>query len=143
MRAPVIRMSLGFFDADNANIIEAKLAETRARLEPGVRALRGNLGYFAGIDRANNAMHNVSFWESVEGANQMASFQPMVALAPNSSRWECASRGRSSISKRYGASAARETLRPLVGPPARAIRRSTRQWRAPQFGLPRQLGRQD
>jgi hypothetical protein len=82
MRAPVIRFSLGFFDADKADLIETKLAETRERLEPGVRALRGNLGYFAGIDRLNNAMHNVSLWETVEDADQMASFQPMLALAP-------------------------------------------------------------
>ena len=81
MRAPVIRISLGFFDADKAGLIETKLAETRERLEPGVRALSGNLGYFAGIDRSNNAMHNVSLWESVEDANQMASFPPMLDLA--------------------------------------------------------------
>ena len=61
--------------------MEAKLAQSRERLEPGVRAMRGNLGYFAGIDRVNNAMHNVSLWESVEHANQMASFQPMLDLA--------------------------------------------------------------
>jgi hypothetical protein len=81
MRAPVIRISLGFFDADKAGLIEARLAETRERLEPGIRALRGNLGYFAGVDRSNNAMHSVSLWETVEDANQMASFQPMLDLA--------------------------------------------------------------
>ncbi len=34
--------------------------------------MRRNLGYFVGIDRAANAMHNVSFWESAEDANRMA-----------------------------------------------------------------------
>jgi hypothetical protein len=43
--------------------------------------MRGNLGYFVGIDRVANAMHNVSLWETVEDANQMASFQPMLDLA--------------------------------------------------------------
>ena len=81
MRAPVIRISLGFFDADKALLLEAKLAETRERLEPDVRALRGNLGYYVGIDRANNAIHNVSFWETVDDADQMAAFEPMRALA--------------------------------------------------------------
>jgi hypothetical protein len=80
--APIIRISLGFFDADKAaDLVERKLTETRGLLEPGVRAMRGNLGYFVGIDRAAGAMHNVSLWETVEDANQMASFQPMLDLA--------------------------------------------------------------
>jgi len=81
MRAPVIRISLGFFDADKADLVETKLIETRERLAPGIRAMRGNLGYFVGIDRAANAMHNVSLWETVGDAEQMASFQPMFDLA--------------------------------------------------------------
>lgn len=81
MHAPVIRISMGFFDADKVDLIETKLAETRERLEPGVRAIGGNLSYFAGVDRSNNAMHNVSIWETVEDANQMASFRPMLDLA--------------------------------------------------------------
>ena len=81
MRAPVIRISLGFFDADKAELVATKLVETRERLKPGIRAMRGNLGYFAGVDRLNNAMHNVRLWETVEDADQMASFQPMLALA--------------------------------------------------------------
>ena len=35
----------------------------------------------AGVDRINNAMHNVSIWQSVADANQMATFAPMLALA--------------------------------------------------------------
>jgi uncharacterized membrane protein len=81
MRPPVIRISLGYFDDDKADVVEAQLVQTRARLEAGIRAMRGNLGYFVGIDRLSNAMHNVSLWESIEDANQMASFQPMLDLA--------------------------------------------------------------
>lgn len=81
MRAPVIRISLGRFDPDLLTKVEAKLLESRNRLEPGIRALDGNLGYFVGIDRANFAMHNVSMWESVTHAMQMASFAPMLQLA--------------------------------------------------------------
>ena len=81
MRAPVIRISLGVFDPGEADLVEARLVESRERLAPGIRALRGNLGYFVGIDRAAGAMHNVSLWETVEDANQMASFQPMLDLA--------------------------------------------------------------
>ncbi len=74
-------IALGFFDADKADLVETKLADTRERLEPGIRAMRGNLGYFVGIDRAANAMHNVSLWETIGDAEQMASLQPMLDLA--------------------------------------------------------------
>ena len=81
MRAPVIRISIGHFDAAQARQVAAALVASKARLEPGVRALKGNLGFFAGIDHANNAMHNVSFWETVADAEQMSSFEPMRKLA--------------------------------------------------------------
>jgi len=60
MPAPVIRISLGSFDADGASAVEAKLIESRAELDAGIRAMRGNLGYYVGVDRVNNAMSNVS-----------------------------------------------------------------------------------
>jgi len=81
MAVPVIRISLGTFDAEKASVVEAKLIESKAALEPGIRGMRGNLGYYAGIDRKNNSMSNVSLWESIEAAEQMASFQPMLDLA--------------------------------------------------------------
>ena len=79
--APVIRISLGAFDAQKAAVVEAKLIESKAALETGIRAMRGNLGYYTGIDRKYNAMSNVSLWESIETAEQMATFQPMIDLA--------------------------------------------------------------
>ena len=81
MKAPVIRISLGKFDADTAASVEQKLLESKAQLEGGIRAMQGNLAYYVGIDRTNNAMHNVSVWASVGDANQMATFAPMLALA--------------------------------------------------------------
>jgi hypothetical protein len=81
MQAPVIRISIGKFDADKATLVEEKLRESQARLESGIRALRGNIAYYVGVDRSNHAMHNVSVWETVADANQMATFAPMLALA--------------------------------------------------------------
>jgi len=81
MTAPVIRISLGTFDADKAAIVEAKLIESRAALEAGIRAMHGNLGYYVGIDHGHNAISNVSLWDGVESAGQMATFQPMLDLA--------------------------------------------------------------
>lgn len=81
MRAPVIRISIGRFDADRQTIVAAKLRESMPPLADRIRAMRGNLGYYAGIDRDNHAMHNVSIWDSVAAAQQMAGFAPMLALA--------------------------------------------------------------
>jgi hypothetical protein len=81
MAAPVIRISLGTFESDKAAIVEAKLIESKTALETGIRAMRGNLGYYVGIDRKNNAISNVSFWDSVDTAEQMATFQLMLDLA--------------------------------------------------------------
>jgi hypothetical protein len=81
MAAPVIRISLGTFESDKAAIVEAKLIESKAALEAGIRAMRGNLGFYVGIDRRNNAISNVSLWETVDAAEQMATFQPMLDLA--------------------------------------------------------------
>lgn len=81
MAAPVIRISLGSFDADKASAVEAKWIESKALLEAGIHATHGNLGFYVGIDRRNNAMSNVSIWESVEAAEQMDTFQAMKDLA--------------------------------------------------------------
>jgi hypothetical protein len=81
MDAPVIRISIGKFDLDKTAVVESKLRDSKARLETGIRAMRGNLGYYVGIDATNHAMHNVSVWESVADAEQMATFAPMLELA--------------------------------------------------------------
>lgn len=81
MAAAVIRISLGTFDADKRLIVEAKLMESKAALEAGIRAMHGNLGFYAGIDRMNNAMSNLSLWDSIEAVEQIATFQPMLDLA--------------------------------------------------------------
>ena len=79
--ASVVRISLGFFDPEQADAVELALAKSREKLEPGIRAMRGNLGYFAGIDRRANSISNVSLWETKEDAEQMAGFAAMQALA--------------------------------------------------------------
>jgi hypothetical protein len=81
MNAPVIRISIGKFDPETAPMVEEKLIASKAKLETGIRAMRGNLAYYAGIDRVNHAMHNVSVWNTVDDARQMATFAPMLALA--------------------------------------------------------------
>jgi len=81
MKAPVIRVSIGFFDPDKVSVVEKNLMATKLKLEADVRAMPGNISYSAGIDRTNNAIINVSMWNTVGHANQMEGFQPMQELA--------------------------------------------------------------
>ena len=81
MDAPVIRISIGRFDPEQASVVETKLRSSKESLESGIRAMKGNLAYFVGIDRTNHVMHNVSVWETIGDANQMGAFAPMLALA--------------------------------------------------------------
>jgi hypothetical protein len=50
-------------------------------LIPEIRGLKGNRAYYVGIDRENNAMTNVSVWDTRGDAEQMATLQPMLNLA--------------------------------------------------------------
>ena len=56
MKAPVIRISIGTFEADKAEIVERRLLASKASLEAGIRAMRGYLAFYAGIDRRHGAM---------------------------------------------------------------------------------------
>jgi hypothetical protein len=77
----VVRISLGRFDPENFEIIRALLDDSQTTLIPAIQKLSGNLGYYVGIDRENNAMTNVSIWQSLGDAQQMATLPEMMALA--------------------------------------------------------------
>ena len=68
----VVRISLARFDASQYEAIRQLLDEAQATLIPAIRALRGNLAFYAGIDRENCAMQNVSIWETLADAKDMA-----------------------------------------------------------------------
>ncbi len=57
------------------------LEASEDNLVPGIKSMNGNLTYFAGMDRENSVMVNVSSWDSVTSAKQMDHFQPMLDLA--------------------------------------------------------------
>jgi hypothetical protein len=77
----VVRISLGRFDAENYHAIRMLLDQSQKSLIPAIRALKGNRAYYVGIDRENNAMTNVSVWDTRADAEQMASLQAMLDLA--------------------------------------------------------------
>jgi hypothetical protein len=78
---PIVRISLGRFDADKHDVIRDLLHDSQKTLIPAIRALKGNRAYYAGIDRENNAMTNVSVWDTRGDAEQMASLKAMLDLA--------------------------------------------------------------
>lgn len=69
------------------NIPEHRLAELQGimvdaeRELRGIRDLRGLRMYFVGVDAETSQLTNVSVWDTVEDAKQMASFAPMLELA--------------------------------------------------------------
>ena len=77
----VVRVSIDRFDPEKLESVKSALREAYDKLAPGIRNMSGNLSYFAGIDRENCAMVNVSSWDSLSSAKQMERFQPMLDLA--------------------------------------------------------------
>jgi len=65
----------------NCDAIRKLLDDSQKTLVPAIRALKGNRAYYAGIDPENNAMTNVSVWDTRADAEQMARLQPMLDLA--------------------------------------------------------------
>jgi hypothetical protein len=78
---PVVRISLGRFDPANYDAIRKLLDDSQKTLIPAIRGLKGNRAYYVGIDRENNAMTNVSVWDTRGDAEQMATLQLMLNLA--------------------------------------------------------------
>lgn len=77
----VVRISRGRFEADVYDEVVARLDESQRTLVPAIEQLPGLVAYYAGADPESNTMVNVSVWESVEDARQMATLAEMQALA--------------------------------------------------------------
>lgn len=77
----VVRISRGSFEASRYGEIEQRLRDSSQSLIPAIRKLPGMLHYYVGIDRESSTMVNVSVWESLAAAQQMASLEEMLALA--------------------------------------------------------------
>jgi hypothetical protein len=78
---PVVRISLGRFEPSKYEEVRRLLDESQTTLLPAIRALEGNIAYYVGLDRENSTMSNISIWQTLEDAKQMASLQTMLDLA--------------------------------------------------------------
>jgi hypothetical protein len=81
MSSAVIRVSVIRCDPSQFERLHTIIVESEASLRPGVEALPGFLTYYAGEDAATSSFSNISFWQTVEHAQQMERFQPMLDLA--------------------------------------------------------------
>jgi quinol monooxygenase YgiN len=77
----VVRISLGRFDPDKFHHVRQLLDHSQKTLVPAIRALKGNNSYYVGIDQENSTKTNVSIWETLDDAKQMATLQAMLDLA--------------------------------------------------------------
>jgi hypothetical protein len=78
--APVVRVSILRCKPEQFPEFERMMTEAGAVLLPGIRAMRGCRGYFAGSDQATSSLSNVSVWNTLDDAKQMEQFQPMLDL---------------------------------------------------------------
>ena len=77
----IVRISIGYFQPKEADEVELMLKnEFRSILIPAIKKLKGNLGYYVGIDKEKNAMTNVSFWRTKDDALQMATLKEMLDM---------------------------------------------------------------
>lgn len=79
---PVVRISQGHFAPQNFDEVEHLLRNSLVSLGPAIRALEGLLYYHAAVDRATNAVMNVSIWETETAAKQLDTLAPMLAQRP-------------------------------------------------------------
>ena len=79
---PVVRISKGRFDLENAAEAERVLAESERALRVPLTKLSGLLHYYVGIDRVNRQLINVSVWNSLASAHQMDTLPEMLAQRP-------------------------------------------------------------
>ena len=76
----VVRISRGDFDPARLAEVERMTRDTGAYLIPAIRRLPGLLHYHAAVSPGGSIVH-VSFWETDEDAQRMASLKEMIVDA--------------------------------------------------------------
>lgn len=78
MSDPVIRVSIIRCDAAKFALLRKLMVDVEAALRPGIEAMPGLLAFYAGADEATLSLINTSFWDTLEHAKQLDTFQPML-----------------------------------------------------------------
>jgi|KBSSwiStaDraftv2_1062776.scaffolds.fasta_scaffold945842_1 hypothetical protein len=75
---PIVRISILRCDASRFDRLHQLMLESEAALRPGIEQLPGLLAFYAGADPAVCSLMNTSLWDTLEHAQQLDHFQPML-----------------------------------------------------------------
>jgi hypothetical protein len=75
---PVVRISISRCDAAQFDRLRQMMSESEATLRPGIERMPGHLAFYAGADLTTLTFTNISLWDTVEHAQQLDRFQPML-----------------------------------------------------------------
>jgi len=78
---PVVRVSILRCAPEQFAELKRMSIEAESKLRPGIEAMPGLLAFYYGADEKTSSVSNVSLWTSVEAADQLSTFQPMLDLA--------------------------------------------------------------
>ena len=77
----VVRVSILRCEPSGFEQMRKMLVEAAPVLRPGIEAMPGLLAYFAGADEATHSLTNTSLWDTLEHAQEMDHYQPMLDAA--------------------------------------------------------------
>jgi hypothetical protein len=77
-RRVVVRLSRGTYAVSQHPKVARLLEEGSASLVPALRRLSGLVHYYVGADAVTGTLVNVSVWETLAQAQQMATLQEML-----------------------------------------------------------------
>ena len=75
---PIVRISIVRCDAAQFDRLRHMMVESEAVLRPGIEQMPGLLAFYAGSDEATCSLMNTSLWDTLEHAQQLDHFQPML-----------------------------------------------------------------
>jgi hypothetical protein len=78
MSDPVVRVSIIRCEAAQFPRLRQMMVEAETLLRQGIEAMPGLLAFYVGADEATHSLTNTSVWGSLEHAQQLDHFQPML-----------------------------------------------------------------
>jgi len=75
---PIVRISILRCEAERFETLRQMMVESEAALREGIEQMPGLIAFYAGADAATNSMMNTSLWDTLEHAQQLDHYQPML-----------------------------------------------------------------